>query len=141
MESRPSEELLRRQVLGQYLRGRSSSVAGDPRESAQRIPVNVYETPKEVVVVAPMPGVESDDIDIEVMGRSLTLRARLRGRDQFDRQYAIHEWTYGPYERTVELPEDVDAAKAKATHGNGVLAVALPKAQRARSVTIKLGGS
>jgi HSP20 family protein len=109
---------------------------GDVR--AQHIPVNVYETDEDVLIVAPMPGVEAEDIDIEVLGTRVTLRASLRGPGQEDRRYLAHEWTYGPYERTIELPVDVDGEHANASHSNGVLALSLPKAARARSVRIPL---
>ncbi len=105
---------------------------------AQTIPVNVYETSEDVVIVAPMPGVEPDDIDIEVLGSVVNLRASLRGPHQQDREYLVHEWTYGPYTRSITLPMDVDSAHANASHGNGVLVLSLPKAQRTRTVKVPL---
>jgi HSP20 family protein len=105
---------------------------------AQHIPINVYETEEDVVIVAPMPGVEADNIDIEVLGATVHLRASLRGPGQEARRYLVHEWSYGPYERTVELPVEVDAEHANASHGNGVLVLSLPKAARSRSVRIHL---
>ncbi|HZU14525.1 MAG TPA: Hsp20/alpha crystallin family protein [Chloroflexota bacterium] len=109
-----------------------------PRPMEQRIPVNVYETEGDVVVIAPMPGVEAEDIDVEVLGQTVTLRARLRGPGQEARRYVRHEWSYGPYERTVELPIEVDADHANASHGNGVLVLSFPKALSTRSIRIPL---
>jgi HSP20 family molecular chaperone IbpA len=42
------------------------------------------------------------------------------------KDYLIHEWTYGPYERTLEIPEDF-GREVNASHGNGQLAVSLTK--------------
>lgn len=106
--------------------------------SAQGIPVNVYETDEDVLLVAPMPGVQAENIDIEILGSTVTLRASLRGPGQENRQYLVHEWTYGPYERTVDLPMEVDAEHANASHGNGVLTLSLPKGLRSRSVRVPL---
>jgi HSP20 family protein len=96
---------------------------------ATAIPVNIFENERELMVVAPMPGVDVTDISVDVTGDGqLTLRAQLHGEGQERRAYLIREWSYGPYERSVELPRGVDAARANLAYGNGVLAVTLPKA-------------
>lgn len=98
---------------------------------ATAIPVNLYENDRELMVVAPMPGVTAEDISVDVThdGR-LTLRAAMHGEGQERIDYILREWSYGPFERTIELPRSVDASKANISFGNGVLAVALPKAAR-----------
>lgn len=95
---------------------------------ATAIPVNMFENERELIVVAPMPGVDVTDISVDVSpeGR-LTLRAQLHGEGQERREYLLREWSYGPYERSVDLPRGVDAARANLAYGNGVLAVTLPK--------------
>src|SRR5438270_13998441 len=108
------------------------------RSGVQHIPVNVYETDEDVVIVAPMPGVEAEIIDIQVLGATVHLKSSLRGPGQENRRYVVREWTYGPYERTIELPLEVDADHANASHGNGVLVLTLPKAMRSRSIRIPL---
>jgi HSP20 family protein len=127
-------------ALDYYLnrRGPTGNAPSAAEASAQAVPVNVYETRDDVVIVAPMPGVEAEDIDIAVDGSTVTLRASLRGPGQADRQYLVHEWTYGPYERTIDIPIEVDAQAANASHSNGVLVVSLPKAARAKPVRIPL---
>lgn len=126
-------------LAGDYYAGRAARQASRSEASpSQRIPVNVYETQDDIVLVAPMPGVEAENIDIEVLGTTVTLRSSLRGPGQQDRRYLLHEWTYGPYERTVELPTDVDAEHANASHGNGVLVLSLPKSARNRAVRVPL---
>lgn len=92
------------------------------------LPVNVYENDRELMVVAPMPGVDATDISVEVTDDGkLTLRARQHGEGQERIEYLQREWAYGPYERTIELPRPVDARRANLSFGNGVLAVTLPK--------------
>jgi HSP20 family molecular chaperone IbpA len=95
---------------------------------ATAIPVNIYENERELMVVAPMPGVDVSDISVDVTddGR-LTLHAEQRGAGQERIEYLTREWSYGPYHRTVELPRGVDARRANLAFGNGVLAVTLPK--------------
>ena len=90
----------------------------------QRVPVNVYETNGALVVVAPLPGVMADDVELTLEPGRLTIHAAMRTPAPKD--YLMHEWTYGPYERTIEIPEDF-GREVHATHGNGQLAVSLAK--------------
>ena len=96
---------------------------------ATAIPVNLFENNRELMVVAPMPGVGPEDISIDVTddGR-LVLRAAQHGEGQERIDYLQREWSYGPYERTIELPYAVDAMRANVSYGNGVLSVTLPRA-------------
>jgi HSP20 family protein len=96
---------------------------------ATAVPVNVFENDRELMVVAPMPGVAPEDISIDVLddGR-LTVRSRMHGEGQERISYLRREWSYGPYERTIELPCAVDATRANVSYGNGVLSITFPKA-------------
>jgi HSP20 family protein len=93
------------------------------------VPINLFENDRELMVVAPMPGVAPEDISIDVLadGR-LTVRSRMHGEGQERIRYLVREWSYGPYERTIELPCAVDAMRANVTYGNGVLSITFPKA-------------
>ena len=106
---------------------------------ATAIPVNLFENNRELMVVAPMPGVAPEDISIDVTddGR-LVLRAAQHGQGQERIDYLLREWSYGPYERTVELPYAVDALLANVTYDNGVLSVTLPRASATVRNTIRL---
>ena len=92
------------------------------------VPINLFENDRELMVVAPMPGVGPEDISIDVTDDGhLTLRAAMHGEGQERIDYLIREWSYGPYERTIELPYGVDARRANVSYGNGVLSISLPK--------------
>jgi HSP20 family protein len=80
------------------------------------------------MVVTPMPGVGPEDISVDVTNDGhLVLRAAQHGEGQERIHYITREWSYGPYERRIELPFPVDATRANLTYGNGVLAITLPK--------------
>jgi HSP20 family molecular chaperone IbpA len=91
----------------------------------QHVPVNMWETGGSLVVVAPMPGVMAEDVEVSLEGGTLRLRAGERSQAQ-KRDYSLHEWGYGPYERTLELP-DAYRGSVAATLGNGQLAVRVGK--------------
>lgn len=103
------------------------------------VPVNLFENDRELMVVAPMPGVAPEDISIDVTddGR-LVLRAAQHGEGQERIDYLTREWSYGPYERSVELPYAVDAMRANVSFGNGVVTVTLPRAERTSPNTIHM---
>jgi HSP20 family protein len=96
---------------------------------ATAVPINLFENDRELVVVAPMPGVQPEDISVDVLDDGmLIVRARMHGEGQERIRYLVREWSYGPFERSLQLPVPVDAGRANLTYGNGVLTVALPKA-------------
>jgi HSP20 family molecular chaperone IbpA len=98
--------------------------AGYGSGMAQRLPVNLYETTGAVVVVTPMPAVMADDVHVTLDGRNLSIRADCRTAPEKD--YLLHEWEYGPYERDLELPDGY-AGTAEASFGNGQLALRVEK--------------
>jgi HSP20 family protein len=100
-----------------------------PMTDATAIPINLFQNERELMVVAPMPGVAPEDISVDVTGDGhLTLRAAMHGEGQERIDYVLREWSYGPYERTVELPCAADARRANVTFGNGVVSITFPKA-------------
>ncbi len=86
----------------------------------QSVPVNVYETPAALVVLAPLPAVTAKDVTIEVSHGSLRFWARLRSAGP--RDFLMHEWEYGCYEREIELPDGYGQG-VEATLTNGQLAI------------------
>jgi HSP20 family protein len=101
---------------------------------ATAIPINLFQNERELMVLAPMPGVAPEDISIDVTDDGhLTLRAAQRGEGQERIDYLLREWSYGPYERTIELPCAVDAMRANVTFGNGVVSITFPKVDTPRS--------
>jgi len=86
----------------------------------QRVPINVYETSAAMVIVAPFPAVTADDVTIEVRPGTLRFWAELRSAGP--REYLVHEWEYGGYEREVDLPPEYGAG-VECTLTNGQLAI------------------
>jgi HSP20 family molecular chaperone IbpA len=86
----------------------------------QSVPVNMYEAQEALVLVAPLPGVMPGDIRVEVHPGRVVLAADMRTAAPKD--YLLHEWHYGPYERVVRIPPGWGGS-AQATFGNGQLAL------------------
>lgn len=96
----------------------------DPCGTPQHLPVNMYEASDAVVVITPMPAVMADDLHLSIEGRTLKIAADCR--TEAPKDYLLHEWHYGPYERTVELPDGYGGA-AEASFANGQLALRVRK--------------
>ena len=92
----------------------------------QEIPVKVYKTDDRLMVVAPMPGLEPENIMIEVTNDDhLVLYGELRGMLKDVKELLLDEWSVGIYHRDLELPAPVNGESANVTYGNGVVTVAL----------------
>jgi HSP20 family molecular chaperone IbpA len=87
----------------------------------QMLPINAYETTEAIVLVAPMPAVKAEDVHVRVSSGTVSIAADARTDPQKD--WLVKEWSYGPYERSFELPNDFGFGGGEATLGNGQLAV------------------
>ncbi len=93
----------------------------------QEIPVKVYKTEDRLMVVAPMPGLEPENIDIEVTDAGhLVLNGELRGILKDVKELLLDEWSVGFYRRELELPACINGETANAIYGIGVVTVTLP---------------
>lgn len=92
-----------------------------------QVPVNIYSADGKVMVAALMPGLQPDDITIEVRADGqVALRSVVRGQLKGWKEIHHEEWQAGGAERVLGLPGPVDGAGGHATYENGVLVVMLP---------------
>ena len=112
----------------------ATAEAADSRPP-QNVPVNVYETTNALVVLAPMPAVQAEDVTIELTPGKVRLCAELRSAGP--RDYLINEWDYGNYEREVDLPSGYGGG-VEASLMNGQLAVRVLKGE-GTTLTVKPG--
>ena len=103
-------------------------------------PIDVEETQNGYDLSFDIPGFKTDDIDLELNGRTLTVTAK-RERSNTDSKVHRSERYYGEYRRSITLPENVKADQIQAKYESGVLTVSLPKAQLAQSKKIEIGTS
>lgn len=108
-------------------------------QEQQNIPVNLYKSSERLMVAALMPGLEPEDITVDVTDDSrLILHGEERGSLKDIKESLLVEWSAGPYHREVELSTAVDGTHANATYGNGVVTVALPISEHTRSARLTL---
>lgn len=100
--------------------------------------VNVFNDGEDFVLVAELPGVKKEDLDIQVRGDTL----RIQGKKTIvhDDGASIHrrERTAGQFDRTLTLPAEIDVAKVSADYRDGVLTLRLPRAESAKPRTVTI---
>lgn len=101
---------------------------GESGGETLRVPVNVYESDNALVIVAPLPGVMPDDVAVTVEPGRVTITADMRS--PAPKEYLVHEWHYGPFERVLDVPEGY-GGDTKASFGNGQLAVSIGRGEPA----------
>ena len=98
--------------------------------------VDILDLGTEIHLIADLPGVKKDDIDIELMPGSIQIRAEVTTEVEREPQpYKRRERGYMAYKRSIDLPEDVIPEKAKARFNNGVLEVTMPRKEPVKKVT------
>ncbi len=101
--------------------------------------VDIYETEKEIVLRADLPGIKLEDVDIRVENNVLTVRGERKfEKDVKQDSYHRVERVYGSFARTFTLPNTVNAEKIHATYEQGVLQILMPKREEARPKQIKI---
>ena len=106
--------------------------------------VEMHEHDGEIVVRADLPGMQRDDVQVEVTDDSLLIQGERQQGCEEDREGWHHsECRYGSFFRSIPLPEGVDHSKVRAEFQNGVLEVRMPSPERKssrRSISIGESG-
>jgi HSP20 family protein len=88
---------------------------------------DAYETGEGFVVILELPGIEQDDVEVQVDGDSLTVKGQRRALGQRPDRYHRMERSHGPFLRSFKLTDEVDPARVTAQLRDGLLRLELPK--------------
>lgn len=101
--------------------------------------LNAYGEGDHVIVEAQLPGMKRDDIDVKIEQGVLTIQGEAKAEEGGEeRNYLIREHRMGPFNRSLRLPETVDADAVQATYADGVLRLTLPRAERTKAHRIQI---
>lgn len=90
--------------------------------------VDVFEKNDKFIVKAEVPGMKEEDIDVSVVGDTLTIKGERKTETEVkEEDYYRCERSYGSFYRSIPLPSAVDASKIEASYEDGLLEVTLPK--------------
>jgi HSP20 family protein len=107
-------------------------VAGGTSEDTLAMPLDIYTTAESLVLEAALPGIRPEDVDIQVLGDTLTLSASSGSQQEEDKNgYHVREVRRGRFTRTVTLPSGLKTDAASCTFEHGMLKLTFPKAEQA----------
>jgi len=106
--------------------------------------VNVTENEKDLEVTAELPGMDEKDIDVTLTGDSLVIKGEKKEEKEDTKGgYRSYERSYGSFERTIQLPIEVEENGAEAGFSRGVLTIRIPKSESAgkseKKIRVKKG--
>jgi HSP20 family protein len=104
-----------------------------------QLTIDVYQTESEIVIKSTIAGVNPEDIDISITNDMVTIRGK-RTKDETinTENYYYQELYWGAFSRSVILPVEVDADRAKAIIKNGILTIKLPKSEKVKTKKINV---
>ncbi len=115
----------------------NSTFGSSFRSPAWNPAVDVYQDKDQFVVVAELPGLKKEEIEILLHDATLTISGE-RKHEVSSEQGFFTERFYGKYQRSLTLPTPVDPGKVKASYRDGLLQVVLPKAEEAKPKQIEV---
>lgn len=113
----------------------SSAIEGE-------LAVDVYETAKDIVVKAPVAGIDPDHLDLTLTDEMVMVKGERKEEKEVDKNsYHLQECYWGTFSRTVNLPAKVVPDEAKADFKNGILTIRIPKAanNKIKKLKVNLG--
>lgn len=101
--------------------------------------LDISEGRKDITIKVEIPGIEAKDFDISIVGRRLTIRGeKKQEQKEKEETYYRVERSYGYFNRTIELPAEVDPNKVDASYKRGVLKMKLRKIKESETKRIRV---
>jgi HSP20 family protein len=107
-------------------------------EREMLLAVDVHAAEDAYDVTAMVPGLDAEDLDIEVLNNTVTIRGEFKSCGEEQVKYLVCELPAGRFSRVISLPTATDASKVEATIKSGVLSLHIPKAEADRPKAIKV---
>ena len=108
-------------------------------EEEGELAVDLCESKDELILQAVIGGVEISDLDISITNDMITIRGERKreNKDKIEKVY-YKDCFWGPFSRSLILPQEINADQAKATIKNGMLSIHLPKLMKTKRKTLKI---
>ncbi len=112
-------------ILADFMKNGGES--GESVSQEGQLAIDVVQTLDEVIVIAPMAGCRSENLELHLHNDVLTIRGERKPPIEKEVDYFYKECYWGKFSRTIVLPVEVKVEMTRAEFKNGVLTVALPK--------------
>ena len=119
---------------------RHPQLSSEWKEEERRVhfPVDIKEDDEKFTISAILPGLIPDEIDIQIQDKNVSLKGEFKNTLDEESTYIIRERPSGKFNRTVTLPDILNASKAEAKMENGILFLNIPKSDEAKPKSIKI---
>jgi HSP20 family protein len=108
-------------------------------EEEGQLAVDVFQTENEIVIQSTIAGVSAEDLDITIENEMVTIAGeRKKPQEIPPENYFYQECYWGPFSRSIILPEQIKAEEATAELKNGILTIRLPKAEKVKVTKLKV---
>jgi HSP20 family protein len=109
-------------------------------EEVAQLAVDIRETNDKIIIVAPLAGVDPNDVRIEITEDVVIIEGERENPFQSNDidEYLVNECYFGPFSRSIVLPEMVNSKKAQATFRKNVLILEIPKLDNVRTRIVKV---
>lgn len=105
--------------------------------SVQAPSLDLSESEEDYLVQLEAPGLDPDDLDVTISGRTLTIHGeKTQEEEEDDRDYHRVERRFGSFTRQINLPEEAEAENINAEYDRGILNITIPKSPESRTRTI-----
>jgi HSP20 family protein len=109
------------------------------KKEVGQLSVDIYRTDKEIVILAPIAGVNRDDIKLSVTDDVLVIKGERPSRENIpEENYYTQECFWGNFSRAIVLPQEADSKNISASFENNVLEIRIPKADIEETKIIKI---
>lgn len=100
---------------------------------------DMYETDKDIIISIEIPGIDKDDIDLQIQQGLVSIKYEDKGaRERKARNYSISERSYASFQRQIGLPNYANYEKAEADYENGILEITIPKDEETKIKSKKI---
>lgn len=118
---------------------KETAAAQTPETQEGQLAVDVFQTENEIIIQSTIAGVEVEDLDITIENEMVVISGERKKTEEVpEEDYFYQECYWGPFSRSIILPEEIKAEEAQAELKDGILTIRLPKAEKVKVTKIKI---
>ena len=117
----------------------SGWLQSSPSGTGSYPPLNIFRKNDDFILIAELPGINKSDLDLQVKGRTVRLSGAKVVKHAENASLHRRERLSGRFDRSITLPVEIDPEGVKAEYHGGILAVSLPRSERDKARSIKIG--
>ena len=134
-------EIIRRnnQLFPSFFEGIEKDLFSENRNGFSKVAVNIKEDEEQFYIELAVPGIEKDDVHIEIDGTKMIVKAEVSDEvEESNAKFSKKEFSYGSFTKSFTLPKEVDVEKIEADYKKGILSINIPKPESKKKVVRKI---